>query len=268
MNDAIPNKKINRFVLDEIRIAAASALETNVSEPAITRDALVKFMGYGNAPVPGPVQDAMERYFAEFASFDEQRAGLVIEREVLLNDCGFTCRRLSFDTGPIITRGITGSAAFVVFAATAGPAIDRLSKRAARDGDLLLSYTIDSAGSVIVEELADRIERIVGSVSLEHSLGVTRRYSPGYCGWNVAEQRRLFSLFPPSFCGIELTESSLMVPLKSVSGIIGLGEEARRKPYECANCDKKDCVMKKRMNKKNTLRSEDSQGAGDGTNLD
>ncbi|MCK7538940.1 MAG: hypothetical protein MZV63_52410 [Marinilabiliales bacterium] len=47
---------------------------------------------------------------------------------------------------------------------------------------------------------------------------ITNRFSPGYCGWDVAEQHKLFSFFKDNFCGITLTESALMNPVKSVSG--------------------------------------------------
>ncbi len=73
-------------------------------------------------------------------------------------------------------------------------------------------------------------------------LHVTNRYSPGYCGWSVAEQGMLFSFLPKNFCDIRLTESSLMIPLKSVSGIIGIGKELRRKGYKCDFCDIANCL--------------------------
>lgn len=65
----------------------------------------------------------------------------------------------------------------------------------------------------------------------------TNRYSPGYCGWHVSEQQKLFSLFPvASPCGIQLTDSSLMIPIKSVSGIIGVGSHVRKLEYTCGLC--------------------------------
>jgi hypothetical protein len=52
----------------------------------------------------------------------------------------------------------------------------------------------------------------------------------------VSDQHDLFSLLPEDFCGIRLTESAMMVPVKSVSGIIGIGPGVERVDYQCKNC--------------------------------
>ena len=72
----------------------------------------------------------------------------------------------------------------------------------------------------------------------------TNRYSPGYCGWNVSEQKNIFQLIPEKFCGIELTDSCVMVPMKSVSGIIGIGKEVRYNPYTCNLCKMENCFYR------------------------
>ena len=104
----------------------------------------------------------------------------------------------------------------------------------------------DALGSVIAEKCADEME-----LTLQESIDKlgwhhTNRFSPGYCGWNVSEQQRLFPLFDGHTCGITLTESSLMVPIKSVSGIIGLGREVRRLDYTCGLCDFKHCYKRQK----------------------
>ena len=77
----------------------------------------------------------------------------------------------------------------------------------------------------------------------------TNRFSPGYCGWHVSEQQRLFSLFPTANpCGIRLTDSSLMIPIKSVSGIIGIGKNVRHLDYSCGLCNYSKCYKKRKRN--------------------
>jgi hypothetical protein len=49
------------------------------------------------------------------------------------------------------------------------------------------------------------------------------RYSPGYCGWHISGQRKLFDFLKPETIGISLRESHLMEPLKSVSGVVIVG---------------------------------------------
>jgi len=73
-------------------------------------------------------------------------------------------------------------------------------------------------------------------------LHVSESFSPGYCSWDVAEQHKLFSFFPTNFCGITLSDSSLMKPVKSVSGIIGIGSDLNRKVHHCLICNDKTCM--------------------------
>ena len=80
----------------------------------------------------------------------------------------------------------------------------------------------------------------------KEGLNITNRYSPGYCGWDVSEQQKLFFLLPENCCGIRLTDSSLMLPIKSVSGVIGVGKTVRKTAYKCAVCDKEDCYLRRR----------------------
>ena len=53
-------------------------------------------------------------------------------------------------------------------------------------------------------------------------------------------------------CGVSLTESSLMVPIKSVSGIIGLGPQVRHLDYTCGLCDFKQCYKRKQRIRKSS----------------
>lgn len=46
-----------------------------------------------------------------------------------------------------------------------------------------------------------------------------------YCSWNVAEQHKLFKLLTMNFSGISFTESVLIQPIKSISGINRVGEK-------------------------------------------
>ncbi|MEW5807331.1 MAG: vitamin B12 dependent-methionine synthase activation domain-containing protein [Acidobacteriota bacterium] len=48
-------------------------------------------------------------------------------------------------------------------------------------------------------------------------------YSPGYCGWHVSGQKKIFAYLRPERIGISLNESCLMIPLKSVTGVLIAG---------------------------------------------
>lgn len=152
----------------------------------------------------------------------------------------------SFSLGNIISRQLAGSEAYTLFIATAGTEYEQYMKRLKEQGDMVKVFIADALGSVIAERCADAMEE-----SLQQSIDKlgwkhTNRFSPGYCGWNVSEQQLLFPLFGGETCGVVLTESSLMVPIKSVSGIIGLGKGVSRRDYTCGLCDYAHCYKRKR----------------------
>jgi len=152
---------------------------------------------------------------------------------------------LVFNVRKILYSQIKKSDSVAVFLCTAGPEIGNLSRNAMKDGDLLTGYIYDVIGSEVVEAAVDRMQDNLLKEMLSAGKKITNRYSPGYCGWDVAEQQKLFQLMPDNFCGVRLNDSSLMDPEKSVSGFIGIGENVRYNPYTCGLCDMKDCIYRK-----------------------
>ena len=158
----------------------------------------------------------------------------------------FVTRELpAFDMGKIILRQLHGSEAYALFIATAGVAYEAYQHRLAEEGDMVRVFIADSLGSVIAEKCADLMEQHLQTSIDKLGWYHTNRFSPGYCGWHVSEQQLLFPLFDGHTCGVTLTDSSLMVPIKSVSGIIGLGKEVRRLDYTCGLCNFEKCYKRK-----------------------
>ena len=152
----------------------------------------------------------------------------------------------AFEMGNIILRQLRGSEAYALFMCTAGEEFEAFQQRLKTEGDMVRVFIADALGSVIAEKCADQME-----LTLQESIDKlgwkrTNRFSPGYCGWHVSEQQKLFPLFEGHTCGITLTESSLMVPIKSVSGIIGLGREVRKLDYTCGLCTFEKCYKRKK----------------------
>ena len=152
----------------------------------------------------------------------------------------------TFDMGNIILRQLRGSEAYALFVCTAGVEYEAYQQRLKEQGDMVRVFIADALGSVIAEKCADQME-----IALQESIDKlgwkhTNRFSPGYCGWHVSQQQMLFPLFQEHTCGVTLTDSSLMVPIKSVSGIIGLGANVRKLDYTCGLCDFKQCYKRKK----------------------
>ena len=108
-------------------------------------------------------------------------------------------------------------------------------------------YIADALGSILAEKTADLMEETLEKELIQKKWKHTNRFSPGYCGWHVSEQQKFFSIFPVfQPCGIRLTASSLMLPIKSVSGIIGLGTDVKKMEYTCGLCTFEQCFRRKK----------------------
>ena len=94
------------------------------------------------------------------------------------------------------------------------------------------------------EAVGDKMERLLEKkiIPFHH----TNRFSPGYCGWKLTEQKTLFTLLGGMPCGIHLSDVCLMTPEKSISGIIGVGHKVNEKAYGCRFCDLKTCYKRKK----------------------
>ena len=175
---------------------------------------------------------------AEYVFFDDLR----FDNETR----SMTIGGIDFNIGKIIWGQLKKSDSAVLFLCTAGEKIGDLSRRLIAEKDFLKGYIYDIAGSEIVEAAADAMQEILRIKMSEKELGITNRFSPGYCGWNVSEQHNLFRLIPENFCGISLSESALMIPIKSVSGVIGIGRNVSFRPYTCSFCDDKHCIYRRK----------------------
>ncbi|WP_455584271.1 vitamin B12 dependent-methionine synthase activation domain-containing protein [Bacteroides sp.] len=156
-----------------------------------------------------------------------------------------------FECGKKISGLLKGSEKIAVFVCTVGPGVTFAYKNFTAEGDPLKAYLVDMLGSIAVEKAMDRIQQQIAGELSEIGLKMTNRFSPGYCNWLVKEQRKLFSLLPPSPCGIQLSESALMIPSKSISGIWGIGSSVRYVEHNCSLCGMKSCLYREKLHNKN-----------------
>lgn len=153
---------------------------------------------------------------------------------------------IDFFPQKMVYQQLKNSELIAIFVCTAGEGITDWSKQMFNANEPLKGFIADILGSVVVETGIDVIQKKLDNEMQQSGLKITNRYSPGYCGWKTEEQHKLFGLLPEGFCGVTLTESALMQPVKSVSGIIGIGKNVRFNPYTCQICDATSCVYRNR----------------------
>jgi len=144
-----------------------------------------------------------------------------------------------------LARALRDSRKAVCFLVTIGPGIEEEINRLMEDKHLSEAYILDALGSVAVEDMAEQFQRCMESRHFEKGLVSTLRFSPGYCDWPVTEQRPLFRVLDSRKAGVELLDSCLMHPRKTVSGVFGLSSREAPPYNPCLECSRTHCEARR-----------------------
>jgi hypothetical protein len=130
---------------------------------------------------------------------------------------------------------------------TIGDALERHASKLWDARELPLSMMLDSVGSGAVESLAEYVNDLLCQEALVRGVKVTNRVSPGYGGWDVAEQRLLWRLCPGDALGVTINDACFMSPTKTITILVGAGIAARVDDYfnQCARCWMRDCAYRR-----------------------
>jgi hypothetical protein len=130
---------------------------------------------------------------------------------------------------------------------TVGDAIEERVRTLFDAREFPLAVMLDSVGSAAAESLAEYVNDLLCQVGIKEGLMVTNRISPGYAGWDTAEQRVLFRLCDGEPIGVRLNEACFMTPGKTISLLVGIGPQARVDHYftQCRRCWMRDCAYRR-----------------------
>ncbi len=163
-------------------------------------------------------------------------SGALAAFEVLAQPAGLTVETSKEEFGLIYTgEGMNASETVLddifpesrhlcLFAITVGEPICRQITALFERQDFAAAAMLDAAASAGAELAVELItERYESNLSAEDQLNSSQAvlpFSPGYCGWHVSGQKKLFAQLRPESIGVQLSDSCLMQPLKSVSGVL------------------------------------------------
>ena len=206
---------------------------------------IIKLLGEQEGMIDAHAGELVDKYITECLRISSPEGAFVLTEALASSPGEIHTRGLRFDSGKIIPKMLRNSQSYAFFLVTAGPEPENLARALMNEGNYLEGYIVDLLGSALVDAAADLVQEQVRSLAEQSGLRITNRYSPGYCSWKVEEQQKLFSLFPEECCGISLSESSLMNPVKSISGIIGMGAKVQYQDYTCEICSMLNCHFRK-----------------------
>ena len=91
--------------------------------------------------------------------------------------------------------------------------------------DPLRAVILDGIGNTAVDSLAQETCQLIKQEAASRNYEASSPFSPGMTGWPISEQWHLFRLVPAEQIGVRLTSSAMMVPRKSISLVIGIGQD-------------------------------------------
>ena len=137
----------------------------------------------------------------------------------------------------------------VCFIATVGNRIEGVTKRCMDTHRYSDAYIVDAMASVAIENVVEQFQQGMAAQCRAQGKAVTLRFSPGYCDWNLADQKKIFSLFDPNQVDVDILGSCFIVPRKSIVGIFGICPAhngiSKCSYNPCNECSKLDCETRR-----------------------
>lgn len=152
---------------------------------------------------------------------------------------------------PRIARTLFQAEILAVLLITIGPELERESDRLSEAGHLAKALILDTYGSESAEAAVGDLNLRIDRLAQEEKRRTSFRFSPGYCDWDIQDQKKIFSLIPGGKIGVKLSPSLMMIPKKSVSAVVGIGprgsqKNARHYPPPCLDCPQRFQCLNRR----------------------
>ena len=194
----------------------------------IDAERVLHYLEAGATPSPA-VREGVARLRAESRALLQPRAlwrlvavaGIANGVVSLAGGERFTSQKLS--------HLLEGAESLAVMVGTVGEALEDEVTRLFASAEYVDAMTLDAIGTVAVEEVLQQARSLVCRCHADPAgWQVGPSLGPGYQYWDVREQQVVFSLLPADAIGVQLTESCLMLPRKSLSAIVPLGRRVAR----------------------------------------
>lgn len=136
-----------------------------------------------------------------------------------------------------LAEHLQGCGEAALLAATLGAQADQRIRRA-EAVDMARAAVLHACAAAIIEAYCDKVQASVPGAKRS-------RFSPGYGDFPLSGQRALLQRTEAAKrIGLYLTEAGMLVPVKSITAVMGIGpalpDEADDK---CARCKKEDCAF-------------------------
>lgn len=136
-----------------------------------------------------------------------------------------------------LAGNLSGLGSVIVYLATCGGELDLL----AAGGDGLRTYWLDLIKELALESVVEEVNRRAAALFGSETVASMNPGSADADIWPIEQQERLFSVFgdTETKVGVRLTSSMLMIPNKSISGVLF---PSRNGWMSCRVCTRRGCI--------------------------
>lgn len=135
---------------------------------------------------------------------------------------------------------MSGTKYLAICVVTVGMDLENRVEEYMQQGKQVKGLILDGVGTVVLEKVGLQIREILKEEAVMRNLDFSAALSPGQVGWDVEDQSKIFKRLDAERIGVKLRPSSLMVPRKSMSLAMGIGEGVRHDKKSCDFCHLKN----------------------------
>lgn len=205
-----------------------------------------RYLGYHGVQPDSTVAAMIDECIAEVEDAAVPKA--IHERFALHYDAGadVLCVASLHLHSKSLKRNLQGCEEVFLFASTLGIAVDTLIRRSALM-DTARGAVMQAAAASVIEAFCDEENEKLRQEASREGLYLRPRFSPGYGDLSIDCQRDFLNLLKAQKnIGLTVTDSGLMVPVKSVTAIIGISAtETSCHRQGCEQCAKTDCSFRR-----------------------
>lgn len=208
----------------------------------VDRALVLPLLGYRTQTLPAPVESLLKATLRKARGFYKPQGIYEIYPLKQATPQG----RVVFGEGYIfqstgIARLLRSAEALALFIVTIGPFLEDEAAELAQKGEITQSLLLEAVGSAAAEALAQKMQEHIEAEARQQGWKATLRYSPGYCDWDLTQQKVLFSALAGEAIGVTLNPQCIMIPRKSISALIGLGKAVDTGFSLCRDCTVEGC---------------------------
>lgn len=200
-------------------------------DAVLNRNAVLKYLGYRSGGVPEDVEAMIDRATGAVLALEAPR-GLwkaFAYHEGRLDGTNLTLK------GKDLLGAMEGAHDMILLVQSLGQGVDRAIRKAHLT-DMAYSVVLDACASARIEKLTDDLQKEAQKAF--PGAYFTERYAPGYGDFPLEQNAEILQVLDATRrAGVSLSSGGLMIPIKSICGIVGVCDAPQaRWRLPCESC--------------------------------